>query len=64
MPITKRTYRGKKSIAILAVALYAPRRRQHRISEHVDPQHDVEQPEEANAAQVNVTFKFDRETSL
>jgi hypothetical protein len=64
MPTTKNTYRGKKGTAILAVALYAPRRRQHRISEHVDPQHDVEQPEEANAAQANAAFKFDRETSL
>ena len=69
MSIIKRIYRAKKGIAILAVVLYVPRRRQHRISEHVDPRHDVEKAkkaekaEKAIAAQVNVAFKFDRSPS-
>jgi len=67
MPITQRTYKGKKDTAILAVALYVPRRRQQRISEHVDPQHDVEKAkkaEKADATQANAAFKFDTEPSL
>jgi hypothetical protein len=60
MPITQRTYKGKKDTAILVVALYAPQRRQQRISEHVDPRHNVDQPEKANATQVNAAFKFDK----
>jgi hypothetical protein len=58
MPITQRTYRERKGTAILAVALYAPLRKQQRTSAHVDQQHK-RIAEQANAEQVNDAYKFD-----
>jgi hypothetical protein len=56
-PIIKRIYRGKKGIAIFAVALCAPRRNLQKISE---PVRNLSQRTIAEAEKVNVAFKFDR----
>ena len=69
MPITQRIYRGRRGTAILAVALYVPRRKQQKTSAPVDLQHEkrMEQAEKAgkaDAEQVNVGSKFDKHLSF